>query len=100
RNINMRLHFPTRRSSDLHPYTQVLLSAIPKPDPNTEKERERIIIEGDIPSPVEPPIGCPFRTRCPFATELCEEVPEWREIEEGRSKEHTSELQSRFDRVC
>ena len=63
----------------LHPYTKALLSAIPIPDPTIK--RERIILQGDIPSPANPPKGCKFNTRCPYATDLCrEKIPEYKEI--------------------
>ncbi|GLB60935.1 ABC transporter ATP-binding protein [Cytobacillus sp. NCCP-133] len=69
----------------LHPYTQALLSAIPIPDPDVEDQRGRIILEGELPSPMNPPSGCVFRTRCPYAMEACATMkPEWQEIE----KEH------------
>ncbi|PTX64695.1 peptide/nickel transport system ATP-binding protein/oligopeptide transport system ATP-binding protein [Melghirimyces profundicolus] len=66
----------------VHPYTEALLSAIPRPVPG--RKRERILLRGDLPSPADPPKGCPFHTRCPEAMEICKETrPEWKEIGPG-----------------
>jgi len=71
-------------ANPLHPYTQALLSAVPIPDPMVEDDRKRVILQGDVPSPANPPKGCNFCTRCPQKMDICEEVePEWKDSGNG-----------------
>ena len=68
----------------LHPYTQALMSAVPIPDPDIVEKRQRIILEGDIPNPADPPVGCNFNTRCPVAEDICfKEEPAYLEVKTG-----------------
>ena len=68
----------------LHPYSKSLLSAVPVPDPKIARANKRIVLTGDIPSPLNAPSGCPFRTRCPYASEQCaQEMPEFKEVSKG-----------------
>lgn len=69
--------------NSLHPYTQALMSAVPVPDPDLAEKKDRIILDGDIPNPSNPPLGCNFNTRCPVATDICfKEEPEYREVKD------------------
>ena len=71
--------------SPQHPYTQALLSAVPEPDPSVESTRQRILLEGDVPSPANPPKGCNFSTRCPRVMDICKiDVPEFKKLADGR----------------
>ncbi|NMA38089.1 MAG: ABC transporter ATP-binding protein, partial [Papillibacter sp.] len=71
-------------SNPIHPYTLSLLSAVPMPDPKTVRQKKRIILEGDVPSPLKMPTGCSFRTRCRYATEQCAaQCPPLTEREDG-----------------
>ena len=70
--------------NSLHPYTQALMSAVPVPDPDLAENKERIILEGDIPNPANPPKGCNFNTRCPIAKEICfQEEPQYKEVKKN-----------------
>ena len=66
-----------------HPYTQALFSATPAFTAEEKKNKQRVLLEGDVPSPVDPPVGCRFRSRCPYATAKCAEEPQWYEVEEN-----------------
>ena len=68
-------------ANPMHPYTKALLSAMPIPDPVLEEKRKRIILEGDVPCPINPPSGCHFRTRCPLAIEKCKDEPPFEEMQ-------------------
>ena len=71
-------------NNPLHPYSKSLLSAVPVPDPKVARANKRIVLSGDIPSPLNAPSGCPFRTRCPYADEMCaKEMPEFKEVSTG-----------------
>ena len=71
-------------ANPMHPYTQALLSAVPIPDPEIEKKRQRIILEGDVPSPANPPKGCNFNTRCPRVMDICRQRdPEFKDSGNG-----------------